>query len=855
MQLGKPCLCLSILVTFALGLACSKKLGGENADGSSGASVGVSCQRSTECRTHLACDSTTKTCVPNADVIQGGACDLSAECLTGNYCTQQGLCAPSGKGAAGAVCSSEGDCASGLLCAQTGLTGVCQKSGPGDVGRGCVQTAECMAGLLCIAGVCSEAINSPWAGLACPDEDTVPRVYFHVPRASDVAGTGDFYRLPFPNDIRIKNGLVSLAGHPKPGRRILPIDVVDEYLSAIEAESTGFGANQAVYFRLSKAFNTTSFPPDCGSDLVDITPGSPTYGLSPGLRCGAQISRSTYVCGPYLWVRPPVGSPLRPGTTYAAVVKKNSFVDLAGATFGPDDDFTTMLGAVPPSDSDLAAAYAAYRPLRDYLVAAKDLTNGAAMSRFAAEDLIAGAVFTVEKYEDPLAAIDNAIASISTPEIAAVVHCGDPGVISPCDDGQAGSAHVRGCLPADAAGPSFDTYQGTISLPIFQQGNPPYLTPADGGNIQYEVASDGGGAAPDLDGGGAYDGGAMAIGPALTAVVQRTEKVCFSLTVPKGVAPASGWPLVVYGHGTGGSYRSIVDLGLGQDFADGNAPAGLASTVGATPVPMATLGYDGIMHGTRAGGSTKPVGELVYNFLNPRAARDNALQAAADLLAIPRAVPALAAQGIPIDAKRLALYGHSQGGNGASLVAARQSSYRTIVMSGTGGMLIYTLLGKTQPVNIPAVLPYVLGETGPVDASNPVLNLMQMYFERSDSVNFGRRLFGEPLAGMTPHHILHVLGTNDSYSVIDTQQAYALSAPFQVALPVVDNFGLPPIAPPVRNNQFFGQMDDVTAVELQYQPTAAYDGHFVSTQNPSARAAIQQMLVTTFRDGIPTVSP
>ena len=190
-------------------------------------------------------------------------------------------------------------------------------------------------------------------------------------------------------------------------------------------------------------------------------------------------------------------------------------------------------------------------------------------------------------------------------------------------------------------------------------------------------------------------------------------------------------------HGTGGSYHSIVDLGLSDDYAIGAAPPDSASAWTAVPVLPRAVGAHGgprlrwNLHGTRNGGSTKAVGELVYNFLNPRAARDNALQAAADLLAIPHGLAGFAAQGVVLDGTKLALYGHSQGGNGASLVAARQSSYGTIVMSGTGGTLIYTLLGKTQPVNIPAVLPYLLGEVGPsaVDATHPVLGLMQMYFE------------------------------------------------------------------------------------------------------------------------------
>jgi hypothetical protein len=859
MKLGKPFLYSCVLVASSLALACSKKDSGKKSTGP-GLGVGAACQSSADCRTRLACDNVSKTCVPSASTLEDGTCSLSAECVSGYYCSQQGKCARSGQGAAGAVCSFEGDCASGLSCALTGLTGVCQKPGTRDVGASCLDTTECMAGLLCVTGICSTAMARPWTGAVCPIEEQTPRVLFHVPRASDPPATNDFYRLPFPNDIRIKNGKVSLTGHPKPGARILPFDVVERYLTAIEAESTGFGANQTTYFRFSKAFDLAKVPSGCSSDFVDITPGSPTYGMAPQFECGGGNARSTYVCGPYLWIRTALGVPLRPGNTYAVVVKKG-LVDAAGAPFAPDDDFVAMLAAAAPADPELAAAHVAYKPLRDYLAAT--LASGA--PRLLAADLVAAAVFTVEKYEDPLVAIDTAVAAAPAPAVSKLVHCGDPGVLSPCDDGLTGAAHVRGCL-ADDVNPSFDTYQGLVALPAFQKGTPPYLTPADGGSIEYvqtgaPAALDGGtgyGGGAAVDGGTGYDGGAPSTGSSI-AVVQRTENVCFSLTVPKGSAPASGWPLVVYGHGTGGSYRSIVASGLAEDFAKGVAPAGLKSTAGATPVPMATLGYDGIMHGTRAAGSTAPVGELVYNFLNPAAARDNALQAAADLLAIPRALPSLAPLGISIDGQRLALYGHSQGGNGASLVAARPSSYKAIVMSGTGGLLIQTLLGKTQPIDIPAVLPYLLGEPGPVDATHAVLSLMQMYFERSDSVNFGRRLFREPLSSTPQQHFLHVVGTQDSYSVLNTQKAYGIAAGFSVAGTPVAGFGVP-IPAPVWNNQDFASQfgpiyHTLTAVELQYEPAATYDGHFVSTQNPAARAAIQQMLVTTFRDGIPTVSP
>ena len=54
----------------------------------------------------------------------------------------------------------------------------------------------------------------------------------------------------------------------------------------------------------------------------------------------------------------------------------------------------------------------------------------------------------------------------------------------------------------------------------------------------------------------------------------RTEKVCFALTIPKtATLPATGWPLVVYHHGTGGSMRSFVSDGVAEQLA-AMTPAG-----------------------------------------------------------------------------------------------------------------------------------------------------------------------------------------------------------------------------------------------------------------------------------------
>jgi hypothetical protein len=645
-------------------------------------------------------------------------------------------------------------------------------------------------------------------------------VLFRVPRSTDPNGN-DFYRLPFPNDIRKHNGRISLQGHPRPGVNfLLGFDVVDRYIRAIEADSTGFGTNQAVYLRFSRDPDVTTFNQAGAVALVDITPGSPDYGHTKSITWFVGNSATAYLCNRHMMIRPAFGQPLRPGTTYAAILRQTVH-DTSGNAFGQDPDFAAMLASSAPADADLAAAWAAYAPLRSYF------GDASVTFKLTAAELAVAAVYTTEAVEQPLTAIQAAITAASAPTLSALVHCGDPGAVSPCDDGKTGTAHLRGCLPGQPGAASFDEYQGTVSLPVFQQGTPPYLNPQDGGGILLDASGN--------------------------VSIVTSQPVCFSLTVPKGTAPAAGWPLVIYSHGTGGSYLSAIEEGLAGDYALGVATGGAA-------VPMATLGYDGVLHGTRNGGSTATPDSLVYNFYNPRAARDNGLQAAADLLALPRVLAGLNTAGINLDGGHVALYGHSQGGNATALAAARNAGYGAAVMSGTGGTLMLTLLGKTQPVNLAAMLPLLVGDS-PVDQNHPVLNLIQMYFERSDPVNFARRLFREVITGAQRRHVLHVYGTSDSYAPDETQRRYAQAAAFQVALPLVDTYPMLPeysmvtVALPISANQAFGTLANITAAQAEYAPDGTYDGHFVSTNNPAARQTIQKMLVTFVRETNPIIGP
>lgn len=138
----------------------------------------------------------------------------------------------------------------------------------------------------------------------------------------------------------------------------------------------------------------------------------------------------------------------------------------------------------------------------------------------------------------------------------------------------------------------------------------------------------------------------------------------------------------------------------------------------------------------------------------------------------------------------------SAGGNAAALAGGREPRFGATVLAGTGGTLIFTLLEKRKPVDVPSILPALLADFQ-VDHNHPVLNLLQGYFDRSDAVNFGRA-FTSPPEGIRPRYLFHVFGTGDTYSPVATQRTFAQSAGLFVVGPVIDDHGLAMTAPPAR---------------------------------------------------------
>lgn len=760
----------------------------------------------------------------------GDDCVSSDDCLSPLVCGGNGTClnvGEPGTAGPGEDCVSSEYCLAGLVCDHDGTCAEPGDSGTGGSGDSCQDDLDCQAMLECIEGSCHGFQIPLWLGAECTSyhDETGPfRVYFEVPGDEPL---NEFYRLPFPNDARFVNGQLDLSGHPSPGALVDDLgDVTGSMLDAMEQDLTAFGNNHAALLRLSGKVDWETVvigEPGIGTlYMVDITEGTEEYGTKFPTGFRGSGERRAYICENWISIDPSDGRPYLPGHTYAAVITEGVKQRDYATAAAQDEDFAEVMSITPPVDTRLTRAWEAYAPFRSWLTDA-----GIDAS------LIAGAaVFTVGDPREPLQAVYDAVQETSEPTISGGVLCelgGDDPYDDPADES-------RGC---NGESSSYFEIQGTVDIPQFQVGAPPFKTPDDGGQLNLV-----GGVPTPLD----------------------SEQVIFSLTIPKGVSmPAGGWPLVLYGHGTGGNYRCAINDGVAEALADVELDDG-------THVNFAVLSIDAVLHGPRAhpenwdsawaliDPSAYDADVLQYNVLNPRAARDTPLQAAADGFQLVRlaqslmwdAGESLTGQAIDFDADEIHYMGHSLGAvHGVSLVA-QEPAIRSAVFSGGGAATIEALVNKQETYDLAGAMMVVLADPD-LDRHHPMLNLIQALDDPGDGINQARYVFRETPAGSPRKHVLQMYGLGDTVSPEEIQVALAKGLYVEQVTngnPAVD--GLSQEELPVDGNASIDG-DHVTGIVALYQPNAGSDGHTVIFDLAAAQTQYTQFLATAVRDGIPTV--
>lgn len=666
----------------------------------------------------------------------------------------------------------------------------------------------------------------------------------------------ELFAVPFPNDLRIReDGKLDLAG-------LTGENLVGLYLDAVkENRYGGFGLNPVVYLRFSGPIDPRCLPPSprattwggASVSLVNIDPGSEDYGLRIPVRlrwspADPERKESSYIRANHLAVLPVPGFSLDPQTVYAVILTE-SLRDPSGDPVQADRDFERVLSEpAPTSGAILARAHSVYRPLRDHL------------KRQGLTGVISAAVFTTGRPTDLAGRARNVVLRGPPPVASDLVFINET--------------------------KTYLELQGTYEATNFQHGKPPFSTPETGGLIKTDANGD--------------------------PVPARTESLRFSVSVPTtGSMPDKGWPVVLYAHGTSGDFRRYITDGTARNLAL------VKDSSNEVIARLAVVGVDLNLHGDRAPEGS--VSELTFiNVLNPAAGVDSVIQGGIDGFSLVRMIRGLTVDRaryheesgrkgmvrfeppVRFDPDRIYFIGHSQGAITGPVFLAHEPAIKGAVLSGAGGLAVFGMLQKTQPINFKALFQVALKEN--VDQFHPIINLVQQGLEPSDTVNYGRMLLHRRPDSIGPKHILLSQGFVDHYTPNDSADALAtaigLPIAGQVLRPVdsLELLGLQPEPLPLCGNLSVdgvaitgGLVQNNATLKHGRSCTAAHDcpedhgceegvcthvcetssdcdkgdycdrgrcyddGHFVIFKNKRAIRQVSRFLATLARDGTPTL--
>lgn len=363
--------------------------------------------------------------------------------------------------------------------------------------------------------------------------------------------------------------------------------------------------------------------------------------------------------------------------------------------------------------------------------------------------------------------------------------------------------------------------QGRYATPNFQSGTKPYA--ADGGDLRF--GEDG---AP---------------------IVAAEETIRFRLLIPRNLPmPATGWPVILYSHGTFGDWQTCLDGKEQEAVREG----------------LAMICIDQPLHGARGVG-----GEVdylhVFNFINPRSGRMTFRQSAIDTMWLTRMIAdgrfdmpegtTTFAQDVVLDPDNIVFFGHSHGGLAGTIVLAVDARIKGAVLSGASGVLIETILRRKDPLDIAATLALVLNlSADKLDTFHPSLSLAQMLVDATDPINYAPYWL-EPVTGGNSKHVFMTEGTDDALSPAVGADAVAAAAGIPLLNPVAQASeahalkGLFAVDMPVNSNLLSSTGQFVTGALRQF----AGGDHWVALEDPLA-ISIWRGFFRAFREGeIPTI--
>ena len=320
----------------------------------------------------------------------------------------------------------------------------------------------------------------------------------------------------------------------------------------------------------------------------------------------------------------------------------------------------------------------------------------------------------------------------------------------------------------------------------------------------------------------------------------------FSITLPNGTPPAGGFPIVLYGHGTGGDYKTHAwSSGAGSWLANEG---------------IATIGFDAALHGDRL--EEAPAFEALL-MTNPLAAREMVRQSVVDQMVVLRLlrqgafdIPGNVTGGAPIQLRRDQLYmGHSQGSQHAGLLIGVEPELEAAFLSaGGGGTVLGILEREFEGESVACLIGLVIGVTcSNFQADHPALNLViQPLMDAADPLNYAHRFLRYPSPEDKATHIYMSEGAHDQETPPPTQEALAAAIGLPVVAPQVRSSmplefaGNPTVEAPSQGN-LNTEQGAVTGGLIQW----ATGDHFAVFDIPLARRQYLHFFTSYVADGVP----
>ena len=652
----------------------------------------------------------------------------------------------------------------------------------------------------------------------------------------------DFFAFPYPNALRTDMyGRPDLSQYPLPNLALLEqlgaimpslSTLVPSLVELVQSEREGFPPIGGVYFRSAIEIDSSSLDSNYSSSnlsatresnscfqLINVEKDSKHYGERVPVYVTYHRMTNELWAKNTLVMRPVPGVGPHPGDRYAAVV--TNCLTSNGRSLNPSNKLRHILNGTAPDE--------VMKPMAYYVEQLKAMEADGTLG-FKLSDIRA---MTGYDTMNPATEMDQMAEALK-----------GKGYIVADENGVA--------LPApDASSTGWTTYPG-YNAHVFRgqfvtcnfiegdySGDVPDYTVTGGGKILFSAKGK------------------------LRSTCHE-EKVYFEVSVPRATdsltafeMPEKGFPIAVYGHGTGG------DAGTHSRYSCSEGLILLRNKV-----PTAMIGFDACLQGKRtlSGGDEAELYMMMLQ--NPVVIRESVRQTVNDMLVLYDIIDngKLILPPLPGTSKNVifdpsyGLYmGHSQGSQEAGLLLGLTDSIKNAFLSAGGGGVLMAFvdlqldLSSIQVVgqildgmSIADMLAMIFGlEKGSISYDTFITDhIVQPLMDPIDPLNFTPRFIKEPANGGAPKNIAQTVGLGDRSTPTVTQYAMIASTglPFigKVYEASNDAIKLAGLDKSVGSSVIQNISTDngtATGAAMQFDYTGTSNPHFVIYNMASARNA------------------